>query len=675
MPQIVFPSSSAPGKDAIESAGRLINAYAERLQEGGPASYVIRRPPGLTAFCETAETTFRGMWYDSDNYVYAAWQDELFYIDSAGTETSVGALQSTRLTYLSSAVDTTNTTAYTYAAVALGTAHFNRRIIVAVLFDAADDSPLASLTVGGVGATLVKSQGSGVALYIALVPTGTTGDIVVTYASAANRSAIGVWRLDGVTSNTAHATSGTTTGPGTGAGSLSIAVPSGGVAIGASQNTSASDVVLGGDFTSNFTQTVEATREMDGASMTSVAAATKSLGYSLTAAGTVNIAVASWGGAPGVSDIVTFAKNNATTPDQVLCTPTLGAFTFTTSAIAVLDVNGEVPNSVCYGDGYFFFTTPGGLCYASGVNVTTVSSLDKIRAEARPEALLRGIFYDGELYLFGQTHTEVWASGGNPNSSGFPLNRSTVVWRGLIAPLAVTGFEEGFEGGLYFVADDNSVRRMNGYQPEIISNPQIERAIEACTDKSSIRAFCYDVDGHACVVIDLAGEATWVLDIMEGGLWHERDTAGSGYWRATGNSVKAFGKWLVGDHNSGNIYEIDKDAMNDGGSAMPFVAESIAMEAFPQRLQIARADFNFVSGVGTTAVPDPEVKIWWADDGGHRWSDPVTRKLGENGRYKTQVRVNRLGLTGAKGRRFRLRVDDECYVGLLAGSMEVTGRP
>lgn len=672
MPPIVFPSSSAPGKDAIESAGRLVNAYAERLQEGAPASYVIRRPPGLTSFCATSETAFRGMWYDGDSYVYAAWEDELFYIDSTGTETSVGALQSARLTYLSSAVDTTNTTAYTYSAVAIGTAHFNRRIVVGVIFDDSGDSPLASLTVGGVAATLVKSQDSAVALYIALVPTGTTADIVVTYATAANRSAIGVWRLDGVTSNTPHHTIGIQ-GTGTSVGE-EIQIPAGGAAVGIASLSSSASMTWTG-LTENFDSTVEATRTLSGASLTSVAAQALTASIAYTVGPTATLAMASWGGAPSVSDIVTFAKNNATTPDQVLCTPTLGAFTFTTSALTVLNVNSEVPNSVCYGEGYFFFTTPGGLCYASGLNATTVSSLDVIRAEARPEALYRGIFYDGELYLFGLTHTEVWASGGNPNATGFPLNRTTVIWRGLIAPLAVTGFEEGFEGGLYFVADDNSVRRMNGYQPEIISNPAIERAIEACTDKSNIRAFCYDVDGHACVVIDLAGEATWVLDIMEGGLWHERKTAATSYWRATGNSVKAFGKWLVGDHSTGNIYQVDATSLNDGGSAMPFIAESIAMEAFPQRLQIPRADFNFTSGVGTTAVPNPEVKIQWSDDGGHTWSDPITGKLGENGRYKTQVRKNRLGMTGVKGRRFRLRVDDEVYVGLLAGSMEVAARP
>lgn len=902
MPAIVFPSSSAPGKDAIESAGRLVNAYAERLQEGAPAPFVIRRPPGLTAFSQTAEESFRGMWYDGSSYLYAAFDGTLVYIDSTGAETTVGALLGARISFLSSAGDGTNQTTYTFAGVSFGAAHPNRRIVVAVAFDLADDHPPASITIGGVSPTLIDSEAR-VYLYIAAVPTGTSGDIVVQCATAANRLHYAAWRLDGALSSTPHHKVGWTASA-VMSTSANLNMPSGGTGVVAARTNI--DEPGWTPFTTDYDEAVEGTYYANGASGASAVAAT----ITLRAEGLISTwdaQAASWAGAPGDPDVVTFAKNNKSpTPDQVLCTPVIGAFTFTTSAISVLDVNGELPNSVCFGEGYFFFTTPGGLCYASGLNATTVSALDVTRAEQRAEALIRGVFFDGQLLLFGQSHTEVFASGGNPNLAGFPLNFVTSIWRGLIAPLAVTGFEEGFEGGLFFVADDNSVRMLQGYNPVTISTAPVERAIEACTDKSGIRAFCYDVDGHACVVIDLAGEATWVYDLTEGGNWHERDTADSGAWRATGNSVKAFGKWLVGDRLTGNIYQVDKDARNDGGLAMPWVPESIAMEAFPQRLQIARADFNFVSGVGSlsdavggndqytkvlihmdgadasttftdvnaggsahvwtangnaqvdtadfpfgtgallcdgtgdylstpdhadfvlgtsdftvdawfkctmaagaggrfimyqtdfvaanysflvylngsskiagivsdgsattqvvgttsfsdvlntgwhhvafvrtgntlrlfidgvqeggdvtftgtipnstselrisgsstvawggwlaeprlsvgvarwttnftpqrsqysgtvAAARDPKVLIQWSDDGGHRWSDPVSRKLGEAGRYLEHVRVNRLGLTGTKGRRFRLRVDDEVYVGLLAGSMEVGGRP
>lgn len=670
MPPILFPVSTSPGNDAIEGAGRLINCYAETLQEGAPGQYVRRRVPGLTVFCETSESSFRGMWYDGDSYIYAAWEGELFYIDSTGAETSVGALVGGSLTFLSSAVDTSNLTTYTYAAVALGAAHFNRRIVLAIYFNDPGDSPPASVTIGGVAATLVKNQNSLVAIYIALVPTGTTGDIVVQYATAATSSAIGVWRLDGADTSTPHHTAGATGAAGTASTSLNL--PSGGSAVAAATIRTATTTVWGAALSEDYDSTVEASFTFSGASKSSAAAGAITV-QATAGPSDIDIAAASWAaGGAGVSDIVTFAKNNATTPDQVLVTPTLGAFTFTTSAITVLDVNSEVPNSVCFGEGYFFFTTPGGLCYASGINATTVNALDVIRAEAKPEALVRGVFFDGELYLFGQTHTEVWASGGNPNPNGFPLNRTTVIWRGLVAPLAVVGMEDGFGGPLIWVADDNTVRMLQGYQAVNIAPPQLQRLIEACADKASIRCAVYQVDGHRCVSVDLSGETTWVYDLDEE-KWHERESHEHGHWVLVGNTVKAFGKWIGGHHHNGNLYQIDPDAMDEDGDPLPFICESIAMESFPQNLQISRAEFNFVSGVGTSTVDDPEVKIQWSDDGGHRWKDPVTRKLGEAGNYKSKVRVNRGGLTGEKGRRYRLRIDDEVYVGLIGGSMDVQG--
>lgn len=678
MAKIVFPSSTSPGKDAIEGGGRLVNAYAETLAEGAPAPYVIRRPPGLSVFGTTAETGFRSLWYDGQSYVYAAVGTKLFYFDADGTATEVGALTSSSLTFLTSATSSSDLTAYTYSAVAIGTAHFNRHIVVAVVFAATDDYPASSVTIGGVSATLVKGQGSRIGLYIAKVPTGTTADIVVTYATAAVRSAIGVWRLDGLGSATAHATAGDTQVADT-QQTLSLNVPQRGVAIAAAAATAISTtgmtwIGLNEDYDGNAENSVLSA----GASTIISDAGVLSIRYQKSGPSTgmtYNVAAASW--APAAADsegVITFAKNNKTpTADQVLVTPSLGAFSFTTSSLAVLDVDGQLPNSVCFGEGYFFFTTPAGLCYASGLNATTVSSLDKIQTEAKAEPLVRGIFFNGELYLFGLTHTEVWGSGGNPNDTGFPLNRVTTMWRGLVAPLAVCGFEDGFYPVLVWVADDYSVRMADGYSPVSISPPDLDRAIEACTTKTAIRCAVYHIDGHACIAIDLAGEATWVYDLDEQ-LWHERRSHDHDHWRFTGNTVRAFGKWIGGDHHSGNLLYIDDTTYEEDGDPIEFMVESISMESFPARLQIPRADFNFVSGVGDPTTPDPTVKIQWSDDGGHRWSDPVTRKLGEAGRYLTQVRVNRCGLTGVKGRRWRLTVSDPVYVGLLGGDMTVQPR-
>jgi len=58
--KIPFPTSSFPGGSPQESAGRLINVFAEPLGDTGPERVVYRRSSGLTLFTPTAQTGYRG---------------------------------------------------------------------------------------------------------------------------------------------------------------------------------------------------------------------------------------------------------------------------------------------------------------------------------------------------------------------------------------------------------------------------------------------------------------------------------------------------------------------------------------------------------------------------------------------------------------------------------------
>lgn len=102
---IPFPLSSAPGATPQESAGRLINAYAEPLGKDvgakkgfAPPPVVWRKCPGLALFGTSAlQTGFRGGLNLNDATFYAAWSGKVSTFNSAGTETAVltGALSGT----------------------------------------------------------------------------------------------------------------------------------------------------------------------------------------------------------------------------------------------------------------------------------------------------------------------------------------------------------------------------------------------------------------------------------------------------------------------------------------------------------------------------------------------------------------------------------------------------
>ncbi len=69
--------------------GRLINAYAEQLGGGASAQAIIRRAPGLRAFCDTLREGFRGGIYVSP-YLYIAYENVIVTINATGAVSTVG---------------------------------------------------------------------------------------------------------------------------------------------------------------------------------------------------------------------------------------------------------------------------------------------------------------------------------------------------------------------------------------------------------------------------------------------------------------------------------------------------------------------------------------------------------------------------------------------------------
>jgi hypothetical protein len=101
-------------------------------------------------------------------------------------------------TFLSSDNTAADLTTYTFAGRTLGAAASNRLIVLGV--DAsANTIGATAVTIGGVSATqLVAAAGGGttfISLWVAAVPAGTTGDIVVTFGDGKNRCGIAWWRL------------------------------------------------------------------------------------------------------------------------------------------------------------------------------------------------------------------------------------------------------------------------------------------------------------------------------------------------------------------------------------------------------------------------------------------------------------------------------------------------
>ena len=269
------------------------------------------------------------------------------------------------------------------------------------------------------------------------------------------------------------------------------------------------------------------------------------------------------------------------------------------------------PNSVCFQDGYFFFTIGSGQIYATGINDLTINALTFITVQAKADVqLLRGVAFSGLLLAFTTGSCEVWQDAANP-SPNFPYSRLAVLEFGLAQATAIAGWETGFSE-LLWVAQDFGVHWMTAGQlgQVKVSTSDLDRLIEAELRAGNLlKAGVYVNSGKKFWVLS-SPDWTWEFNLQTR-KWTERQslatTGDYGAWRGVGGHP-GFGKWLVGDAQSGNLLSPDDANPTENGSPMLYRVESAPVKKFPAQQRVARADFDFVVGVGqavgtvTTAV-------------------------------------------------------------------------
>jgi len=382
------------------------------------------------------------------------------------------------------------------------------------------------------------------------------------------------------------------------------------------------------------------------------------------------------GDLPG-TDRVQFSRNNGQPVPHVVATTSTSSYLCTTSTITAFSPPAMSEITNVFMDGYTFYADGFGTIIASQINdADAFNPLDVTTAQAKAGQLRRLIAYDQHLFAMCETWIEVYRNVGNPE--GFPFGRVAVINRGLVAPYAVAGYQDGFGKALVWVGDDNGIHILDGYTATRISTPDQDRDIEALADKSGIEAQAYITSGAAFVSVS-SPQWTWEFNLTTQ-MWSERhsklrDGTTLPRWRGTGDSVFAFEKWLIGDTHSGKLHEITSDARMDDDAPLVMRIESAPTHDFPRGLAVPRADFNFVPGTGRApgADPietDPQVQISWSDDGGLTWGNPLWRSIGRQD-TNPEITVLRTGRTAAQGRRWRLEVSDPVYVGLLGGDMTV----
>ena len=195
------------------------------------------------------------------------------------------------LTYQGETENTVNGTVFTFAAEAIGAAAADRRVHV-LIGASGNVGTITTVTIGGISANITAQAQDGAAkagIATALVPTGTTADVVVTLSDTQGRCHIGVFSSTGLSSNTPLDTGTSTADPATD----TLTSAPGGFCLGLGVSVATTTVAWTG-ITEQYDVQVEATITASGASAATTGASVSPSGdYAAPGADTIAV-FATW---------------------------------------------------------------------------------------------------------------------------------------------------------------------------------------------------------------------------------------------------------------------------------------------------------------------------------------------------------------------------------------------
>ncbi len=307
-------------------------------------------------------------------------------------------------------------------------------------------------------------------------------------------------------------------------------------------------------------------------------------------------------------------------------------------------------HSVDFLDGYFILGLRSGIFQLTGSNDTSINALDFAEAEGRPDAGVRIKVHERRMWYFGTETTEVWVNTGNAT---FPLERdSAFIETGCLSKHSVVTFDNT----IAFVDNRARVVKFNGYTPNVISTPEVERDInrtKRAQRSDEIEGFTWFDAGHEFYVLS-GPDWTWVYDAANQ-LWHQKKSHLSDRWIGRGY-INAFDKHLVGSYEDGILYEMSHDYKDENASPLIMDLRSPVIGPWPARVSWLEIAVDMEMGVGNSDDADPMVMVSWSDDAGATFSVERFKSLGATGVYSKSVRCHGCGMSDRRGRVIRLQV-------------------
>ncbi len=326
----------------------------------------------------------------------------------------------------------------------------------------------------------------------------------------------------------------------------------------------------------------------------------------------------------------------------------------------ISDGDFQAASSVDFLDQYMIFTKVGtGSFFLSALNdATSYDALDIASAERRPDNLLRVMVDNAEVLLFGEKTVEgQYDSGG----SDFPFDRTqTFVEYGLAGTHAITRADNT----VFWLTDRFTIRSLRGGTAGEVSDDALHAVIQGWTDPGTARGFTIDFRGHEFVTFRHP-DGCIMLDAKTGA-WMKRESYGQSTWRAA-CAARIWGRTIVGDATTGDLYVIDDDAYDENGAAMVRFIESRTMGPGGAPFTLDGVEVEIEPGVGLVSGQGSDPKIWLelSRDSGKTFGARLERSIGARGITAKRITWGALGQFPPHGGVIRIGCSDP--VSLVVG--------
>lgn len=263
---------------------------------------------------------------------------------------------------------------------------------------------------------------------------------------------------------------------------------------------------------------------------------------------------------------------------------------------------------------------------------TTWNPLNFASKFGQPDNINAILSHEAMIWFFGNKTTEVWQDAGETNSlNPFPFVRVNTTFLHYGCPakqsIAVNGnyfiFLSSNGKGGYSVFQ--TLPRIYYYNPAPVSTPIIDTLISTFSVVSDAIGTIYNLDGHEFYTLTFPTAGyTLVYDIPKAqqadaqkGAWYIRQS-GTTQGRFLGNcGCFCYGKNLVGDYSSGNIYYQDNTNYTENGAPIlrEFVSPAGPMYQGGKRVFVSRLQIDVETGVGSNETFTLEKSL----DNGATW--------------------------------------------------------